>query len=106
MNRLMAFASFVCLFVLGQAPLLANPETRRLYLSGHGKDDAVPWKFFCTTGALSGFWTNIPVPSNWEMHGFGHLNYKRDSTSALTECGLYEREFPATKNWKGQRIFL
>ena len=43
----------------------ATEETERLYLSGHGKDDAVPWKFMCTSGAQSGFWTNLPVPSNW-----------------------------------------
>jgi len=81
-------------------------STDRHYLSGRGKDDAVPWKFLCTTGALSGFWTNLPVPSNWELHGFGHLNYKKDSTNALTERGLYERDFLAPANWQGQRVFL
>ena len=53
-------------------------ETQRVYLSGHGKDDAVPWRFFCSTGALSGFWTTIPVPSNWDVKGFGHLTYTKD----------------------------
>ena len=84
----------------------AAPDSERQYLSGHGKDDAVPWKFLCTTGALSAFWTNLPVPSNWEMHGFGHLNYKQDPTNAWTERGLYEREFTVPTNWISQRIFL
>ena len=106
MNRFIAGAGVALLFVCAQTASLARPETQRLYLSGYGKDDAVPWKFFCTTGALSGFWTNIPVPSNWELHGFGNLNYKKDSTDALTERGLYERDFVAPKNWSGQRIFL
>ena len=48
-------------------------QTEIKFLSGHGKDDAVPWKFFCTSGAQSGYWTNLPVPSNWELHGFGTL---------------------------------
>jgi hypothetical protein len=81
-------------------------ETQRVYLSGRGKDDAVPWKFLCTTGALSGFWTNIPVPSNWDVKGFGHLTYKKDYSNSITECGLYEREFSAPKSWKDERVFL
>ena len=81
-------------------------ETQRVYLSGHGKDDAVPWRFMCTTGALSGFWTNIPVPSNWDVKGFGHLTYKKDYSNSITECGLYEKDFAAPKKWKDKRVFL
>ena len=91
------------LFVLRNADA---QETKRVYLSGHGKDDAVLWRFMCTTGALSGFWTNIPVPSNWDVKGFGHLTYHKDQTNALTECGLYERDFSAPKKWKDKRVFL
>ena len=91
------------LFVLRNAD---SQETKRVYLSGHGKDDAVLWRFMCTTGALSGFWTNIPVPSNWDVKGFGHLTYHKDQTNALTECGLYERDFSAPKKWKDKRVFL
>jgi hypothetical protein len=81
-------------------------ETERVYLSGRGKDDTVPWRFMCTTGALSGFWTNIPVPSNWDVLGFGHLTYKKDYSNSITECGLYEKEFTAPKKWKDKRVFL
>ncbi len=75
-------------------------------MSGHGKDDAVPWKFFCTSGAQSGFWTNLPVPSCWELHGFGTLNYHKDLTNAYAERGLYEHDFFVPENWSGQRISL
>ncbi len=81
-------------------------ETQRQHLSGRGKDDAVPWRFLCTTGALSGFWTNLPVPSQWDMHGFGHLNYKKDLTNAWTERGLYEHDFAVPAAWSSQRVFL
>lgn len=84
----------------------AAPDSERQYLSGRGKDDAVPWKFLCTTGALSGFWTNLPVPSHWELHGFGHLNYRQDSTNAWLERGQYEHEFTVPASWAGQRVFL
>ena len=66
------------------------------YLSGRDKDHTVPWKFLCTTGAKSGEWTTIPVPSNWDVLGFGMLNYKKDIETALEEHGLYEYEFERT----------
>ncbi len=83
-----------------------SADTAFLYLSGHGKDDAVPWRFFCTSGAQSGYWTNIPVPSNWELHGFGTLNYYRDLTNAYGETGLYEHDFQAPSDWGDGRTFL
>ena len=81
-------------------------ETETQFLSGHGKDDAVPWKFFCTSGANSGFWTNLPVPSQWDVKGFGHLTYHKDATNAFDERGLYEHEFSVPQSWSGKRIFL
>ena len=63
-------------------------ETQRQYLSGRGQDDATPWQFFCTAGAKSGQWTTIPVPSNWEMHGFGTLNYFRDDLKKPVELAI------------------
>lgn len=93
------------LLVISSGAVLAQ-ETQRVYLSGRGKDDAVPWRFMCTTGALSGFWTNLPVPSNWDVLGFGHLTYKKDYSNSITECGLYEKEFSASHEWQGKRVFL
>lgn len=98
---------FRSLILAGLVSLTANAqETEVQYLSGHGKDDAVPWKFFCTSGAQSGFWTNLPVPSCWELHGFGKINYHRDATNAYDERGLYEHEFSVPQSWAGKRIFL
>jgi hypothetical protein len=96
-----------CFVILNVLQLSASAQQTRIqYLSGHGKDDAVPWKFFCTSGAQSGYWTNLPVPSNWELHGFGTLNYFHDLTNAYDERGLYEREFSVPADWSGKRIFL
>ncbi len=97
----------VLLFVLfALASIASAQDTLRLYLSGKGKDDAVPWKFQCTSGANSGYWTNLPVPSHWDMHGFGTLSYKKDATNAWDERGLYEREFAIPADLKDKRIFL
>lgn len=81
-------------------------ETEVQYLSGHDKDDAVPWKFLCTSGANSGFWTNLPVPSQWDVKGFGTVHYQKDMTNAYDEKGLYEHEFMVSDAWSGRRIFL
>jgi hypothetical protein len=81
-------------------------ETQTQFLSGHDKDDAVPWEFFCTSGANSGFWTNLPVPSQWDVKGFGTLNYHKDLTNAWNEQGLYAHSFTVPADWSGRRIFL
>jgi hypothetical protein len=99
---------FASLLAIWFAALFAASAQRTeiQYLSGHGKDDAVPWDFFCTSGAQSGYWTNLPVPSNWELHGFGTLNYFRDLTNAYNERGLYRHDFTVPDDWSGKRVFL
>jgi Glycosyl hydrolases family 2, TIM barrel domain/Glycosyl hydrolases family 2, sugar binding domain/Glycosyl hydrolases family 2 len=105
MNRLQKLFA-AAILILPPALSVFAQQTEIQFLSGHGKDDAIPWKFFCTSGAQSGYWTNLVVPSNWELHGFGTLNYHRDLTNAYDERGLYEHEFSVPKNWRGKRIFL
>lgn len=84
----------------------STQETQRVYLSGKDKDHTVPWEFFCTSGENSGHWTTIPVPSQWELQGFGTLNYKKDVGAAAEERGLYKRRFTADPKWRGKRVFL
>jgi hypothetical protein len=90
---------------LGPAVCVAT-ETQRLYLSGKDKDNTVPWKFMCTSGTNSGVWTNLPVPSHWDVKGFGTLTYKKDATNAWGERGLYEHDFAVPADWTSQRVFL
>src|ERR1035441_7352079 len=99
-------------FLFAAAIIFANTlpssaqATEIQMLSGHGKDDAVPWKFFCSSGANSGFWTNLPVPSQWDVKGFGTLTYHKDLTNAWNERGLYEHDFSVPAGWSDKRIFL
>jgi len=81
-------------------------ETERLYLSGAGKDDTVAWEFKCTYGAQSGYWTNIPVPSQWEAQGFGQASYQTDHTNASNELGIYRRSFKISRKFSKSRVFL
>lgn len=80
-------------------------ETEVFFLSGRGKDDAIPWEFFCTDGRNSNKWTTIPVPSNWELHGFGSYNYGHDANKS-SEQGKYRRHFIAPQAWQDKCIFI
>ncbi len=67
----------------------------RLYLSGKASNDAVLWDFKCNTGRNSGFWSQIPVPSNWELQGYGFYTYgtDRDDYKTNPETGFYKHSF-------------
>ncbi len=84
---------------------LHSQETEVMYLSGKGIDSAVEWDFFCTKGRQSGEWTTIPVPSNWELHGFGNYNYGHDMPKH-DEQGLYRYSFNVPGDWKGKNVVI
>ena len=82
-------------------------ETEVRYLSGTGIDDAVDWEFMCTDGRQSGTWTTIPVPSCWELHGFGTYNYGNDKDEIRgKEKGLYRHRFEMPADWKGKSVHI
>ncbi len=99
----------------GAVAVCANAQstasrTQIRYLSGIGKDDAVLWDFFCTSGRGADVWTKIAVPSCWEQQGFGGYNYGRDPFSAsnplANEQGKYRRRFDVPAGWKGKVVHL
>jgi hypothetical protein len=80
-----------------------SQQTIIKYLSGTDKDHTVDWDFYCTKGSNSGKWTTIPVPSCWELQGFGAYNYGREKNKS-DEKGFYRYHFTADKNWKSQQV--
>lgn len=84
--------------------LASAATTEKLYLSGTDKDHTVNWDFLCTSGRKSGNWTTIPVPSNWEMQGFGTYTYGYNA--APNERGQYKRAFTPPAAWRDRRTFL
>ena len=99
------FALWATLFSAAKAQ-----QTQTQYLSGLGKDDAVPWDFNCTAGKQANQWTTIPVPSNWELHGFGVYSYggyvAGPPGPRPTVTGRYKRAFSVPAAWAGRRTFL
>lgn len=79
-----------------------SQKTERHYLSGTDKDHTVAWDFLCTSGRNSGVWTKIPVPSNWELQGFGNFNYGWEKNDG--EDGLYKYTFKSLPGWVNKKV--
>jgi hypothetical protein len=98
-----------CILPLGLSCTAASaadaPRTERQYLSGHGPKDAVPWEFSVTGGRRAGEWTSIPVPSQWQQHGFGSYDYGGEPP-VHAEHGLYRLHFAVPPSWQGKRVRL
>lgn len=110
----------ISLFLLGSISLhtslllLASPgnpsdyHTQIVYLSGTDAANTVDWEFFCSDGRNSGCWTTIPVPSNWELQGFGIYNYGHDwrneNIKLGKETGIYRYGFDVPAEWRGKVV--
>lgn len=88
-------------------------------LSGHWKfflapsPDSVP--NFYDSAFLDSEWETLPVPSNWQMHGFDRPIYTNvvypfpldpPSVPVDNPTGCYRTYFNIPKEWKGRRILL
>jgi hypothetical protein len=95
----------IAFFLLSASHAVAGVQTERLYLSGRGSDSTVLWDFMVTGGRRANGWTKIPVPSNWELQGFGSYNYGHDKPKA-DEKGMYRCPFTVPEGWKDKRVFV
>ena len=85
---------------------MAAVETERIYLSGTGYGDTREWEFRIEDGRRADEgWTTIPVPSQWELEGFGTYRYGRHDGSG-GETGHYRHRFEAPPEWRGRRVRL
>ncbi|WP_221030573.1 glycoside hydrolase family 2 TIM barrel-domain containing protein [Actomonas aquatica] len=109
LSRLVFTRAVALLLVcLGLAVETAAEPTQVQYLSGTGSDDTVEWEFRVNGGRRSGEWATIPVPSNWEMQGFGTYHYWRDwgSDAAEDSLGEYRHTFAVPADWAGRAVRL
>lgn len=61
-------------------------------------------------------WDNIEVPSNWQMEGFGHANFRNVALVFESDppripdyynpTGCYKRKFTIPENWEEKQIML
>lgn len=94
---------FSCTYSFSQS----QTSLRRIYLSGTDSNSGVYWDFKISKGRKKDFWTKIPVPSNWELHGFGNFTSNLEPTDSLSgEVGEYKLEFQVDKAYKRKQIFL
>jgi len=107
MIRKTPFLVLALLSMLSCAANVRAQETQIQYLSGHDKDDAVPWGFYCTAGSHANQWTKIPVPSNWELQGFGRFTYQTGPPVGEAQVeGRYKRTFQVPAAWSDRRVLL
>ncbi len=78
--------------------------TELMYLSGQDSEHTVDWQFMCTSGRNCGTWTTIPVPSNWELQGFGTYTYGFNLRP--DERGLYKRNFVPPARWSDRQVSI
>ncbi len=102
---LSAFGLFFYFLLFTFSFSLHAQQTEKIYLSGTGSDNTVPWEFLCTGGMNANKWTSIAVPSCWELQGFGKYDYgyAKDSVRGK-EKGLYKKTFNVPAAWKGKVI--
>ncbi|WP_321321650.1 glycoside hydrolase family 2 TIM barrel-domain containing protein [Labilibaculum sp.] len=85
-------------------------QTERQYLSGTGLGNTVIWDFYCSAGQNSQKWSQIEVPSQWELQGFGEYTYgrwyKKKGVEPSKETGTYKYSFKVPKKWSGQQISI
>ncbi len=76
--------------------------------------EAVPTGFEATEYDASD-WDTLPVPSNWQMHGYGRPQYCNVQYPYPVDppyvpndnpVGLYRREFTLPAAWAGKHVFL
>ena len=103
-----AFLLALTAFLLLSCVVTAKAEETQIqYLSGHDKDDAIPWDFYCTAGSHANQWTQIKVPSNWELQGFGRFTYQTGPPAGEAQVeGRYRRTFQVPATWSAKRVFL
>lgn len=98
---------FALLMLVLAVPAPANDPTltERLDLSGRGHGDDVRWQFEVTGGRRASEQTTIPVPSHWELEGFGNYNYGHDEDKH-DERGLYRHEFKVPERFRERHVEL
>lgn len=99
---ILAFCCFTLAFA--QEP----HEYRRVYLSGKDAAHPVTWDFKVSDGRKAEQWSNIPVPSNWELQGYGTYNYghdhSREDRQLGKEVGYYKHPFEVPASWQEKTI--
>jgi len=80
-------------------------QTEKVFLSGKDADAPADWEFMVSKGMKANQWSTIPVPSNWELQGFGAYNYGHDKNKS-DEIGFYKHRFKVSKEWINKKIII
>lgn len=101
LQRSLVIAGFSLVFAL---PAQAR-ESERFYLSGTGPRDARPWEFRIDSGQRAGEPTTIPVPSQWQLEGFGTYAYGHEEDQPRG-VGKYRLRFRVPESFRDRYVEL
>jgi len=98
--------SFILILLLFLFSSIFSQSTLKQFLSGTGSSQTVDWEFMVSGGRKSNTWNKIPVPSNWEMQGFGEYHYHDDWSYSQTpdSIGKYRYEFSIAPKWHDKKV--
>ncbi|MBN8460372.1 MAG: glycoside hydrolase family 2 [Verrucomicrobia bacterium] len=100
------YLTIITAFLVTAVQALPDRETRRQLLSGPDAEHTVPWEFRCSGGRNSGAWSEIGVPSCWELQGFGSFRYGHGDKHHEPIRGDYRHRFNVPADWQGRRVFI
>lgn len=92
--------------------LTVDKEKSKYYRCLNGTWDFKFYKAYYEVPETITDWDSIPVPSNWQMHGYEepyytNVNYPHpvDPPYVPDEnpCGVYRKEFTLDNDWKSRR---
>ncbi|MBI2513281.1 MAG: glycoside hydrolase family 2 [Opitutae bacterium] len=105
--RAAALTPALAAFLLPFLSAKPTDTTETQLLSGSGSDDTVPWEFKVSGGRQAGEWKTIPVPSNWEMQGFGTHRFWSDwqpGAEVPDRTGWYRHRFTVPAAWRSRVV--
>ena len=69
----------------------------------HFKDRPID---FFETNFNDSKWKTLPVPSNWELQGFGKFRYGHEDKNYTAIRGDYRHRFTIPADWRDKRVFV
>lgn len=88
-----------------RVPAAPPAESERLYLSGADPEATLDWEFRIDSGRGAGRWQVIPVPSNWELAGFGRYTHGRQWWQPA-ESAVYRTLFVVPRQLRERHVEL
>lgn len=113
-NRLPSRAWYIP-YDTAEKALVGDRTASKFYMDLNGVWDFKYYEAYGDEGEVEVAWDKIPVPSNWQMHGYGQLAYIDDRYQFPmdppyvpddTPMGVYRRTFSVPALWEARKTCI